>query len=364
MLRFLNKIKSFIVMDVSNEGEAKDFAVLLRLISIGFFINTIASSIYLASLYHFFLAVLGILFLGGAIGAFILTYENKTNMAFGTLITSLILSAVIYSLTAGWRFNYQWNLILAILVIFYTLDIELKTKLKYALLLGATLVACAIYAYIFPVYRDSRSIYSFLFDIIICVYYIYCISSIAYYFCTKFNIAEEKLRDYNMELQTIASHDALTQLPNRRNMVEHLNTLVYEYNRNSTPFCVAIADIDFFKKVNDNYGHDTGDYILKSVSDIFSKTMEGRGMVARWGGEEFLFTFEGMSGSQASNILNNMRAGIEHTEFSYRDYTLNITITVGVEEFSPITGLDLSISSADKKLYAGKQNGRNQVVFK
>lgn len=363
MQSIIRKVISFITMDVTNEDEAKDFAVLLRIISIAALLFNVINALYLISLYHYLYSLLSIVFVGISIGSFILTYENKTNMAFGLLLGSLVTSATIYTISIGWRYNYQWNILIAIMIIFYTLNIEMNVKLRYVSILSILLGTLMVLSYIFPVFREKTGIMSFIFDLSTTFYYIFTFSVLAYYFCTKFNIAEEKLRNYNKELQNIASHDALTSLPNRRSMGEHLSSLVYEYNRDNTPFAIAIADVDFFKKVNDNYGHDTGDYVLKTLAATFSRTMEGRGTVARWGGEEFLFTFEGMTGAQAASILNNMRTQIENTEFKYRDYTLNITVTLGVEEYSPITGLDLSISNADKKLYDGKQSGRNQVVF-
>jgi diguanylate cyclase (GGDEF)-like protein len=93
----------------------------------------------------------------------------------------------------------------------------------------------------------------------------------------------------------MASLDALTQLPNRRSMNAHLEVLVYDNDRTGAPFCVAIGDVDYFKKVNDNYGHDTGDYVLTTLSGLFQNIVKGRGSVARWGGEEFLLLYKLLS---------------------------------------------------------------------
>ena len=91
--------------------------------------------------------------------------------------------------------------------------------------------------------------------------------------------------------------------------------------------------------------------------------MKGRGVAARWGGEEFLFCFEGINGRQAYIILESLRMQIEKKKFMYKDHIINITVTFGLEEYSQIIGTEATISKADVKLYEGKASGRNKVVF-
>ena len=91
--------------------------------------------------------------------------------------------------------------------------------------------------------------------------------------------------------------------------------------------------------------------------------MEGRGKVARWGGEEFLFCFNDLNQEQSFNILDDMRQIIENRKFIYKDNEIHITITIGLEEYYHIVGIEGTISNADKKLYEGKSNGRNKVVM-
>ena len=139
--------------------------------------------------------------------------------------------------------------------------------------------------------------------------------------------------------------------------------LVYDNDRTGKPFCVAIGDVDFFKKVNDNYGHDAGDYVLVTLSELFRNSLKGRGMVARWGGEEFLFTFEGMNVQQAYAALELLRFQIEKYNFQHKEQNIKVTMTFGIEEYSQIIGIESTISKADIKLYEGKNNGRNKVVY-
>ena len=258
--------------------------------------------------------------------------------------------------------NFQWNILITILVLFYSLDISMKKKLRYMKFLFTLILALSVFTHMMPSYREGNAMFQFIFQTLHAVFYGVFLCTLAYCYCNKFNLAETKLRQFNQKLVDMASIDALTKLANRRSMNEHLSLLVYENTRSGKPFCIAIADVDFFKKINDSYGHDAGDYVLTTLAEIFQSNMKGRGKVARWGGEEFLFSFEGMNVKQARNALELLRLQIEKHNFTYKDQTIKVTMTIGLEEYSQIIGIEATISKADQKLYNGKQNGRNQVV--
>ena len=91
--------------------------------------------------------------------------------------------------------------------------------------------------------------------------------------------------------------------------------------------------------------------------------MDGKGLVARWGGEEFLFTFEGINGDYAFEETSKLLHLVEKYEFSYEGTPINVTMTFGVEEYDEFVGIDKVISKADEKLYMGKNQGRNRVIY-
>ena len=190
-----------------------------------------------------------------------------------------------------------------------------------------------------------------------------CLSIIAYFYCTQFADAERKLYLYNKELKKISETDPLTKLPNRRFALDELKEIENNYETNGDLVSIAIGDIDYFKNVNDTYGHDAGDVVLSSLSALFSDYMHELGFVARWGGEEFLFVFEHSNGDDAYVALDSLREQVSRTEFKYGENKLKITITFGVEEYGPRVGVDETIAAADKKLYLGKAGGRNKVVY-
>ena len=129
------------------------------------------------------------------------------------------------------------------------------------------------------------------------------------------------------------------------------------------PFCVAIADIDFFKKVNDSYGHACGDATLVRLTDLFRSESGGRYRACRWGGEEFCFFLPEKNLDEAGQIMNDLSFAVEKMAIDFEDYHFNITITVGVEETDFHSTLQELLDSADEKLYLGKNSGRNRVVI-
>lgn len=156
-------------------------------------------------------------------------------------------------------------------------------------------------------------------------------------------------------------NDPLTGLYNRRHVFFAYSRIAKKSKETGLPFTVAFTDIDFFKKVNDTYGHNAGDEVLKAVATQLKKAMQGKGVAARWGGEEFIMLFDKTNVDDAlptlEHFLDSIRDMTVHTE----EGDINITMTIGVTEgFSE--DIDAVIKAADNKLYYGKQHGRNQIV--
>lgn len=163
-------------------------------------------------------------------------------------------------------------------------------------------------------------------------------------------------------INELVSTDPLTGLYNRRSCEVIIKNIVREYEKYKTPSVVAMGDIDFFKKVNDTYGHQGGDAVLKGLAAIFREHMERKGVVARWGGEEFMFIYERMDMERVRAHLEELREKVCSTEFSYDGASISITMTFGVCACMDGAGLEELTKQADDNLYYGKKNGRNQVV--
>lgn len=163
-------------------------------------------------------------------------------------------------------------------------------------------------------------------------------------------------------LRVLIEQDTLTKLYNRRGGENKMKTVYQRSQNTGVPFAVSIGDIDYFKKVNDTYGHEAGDAVLKNIANILNKNMQGRGYVARWGGEEFLLVFENATQKVAREALLDILNHIRSSEVTYEEEKIKVTMTFGVVPGDCTKEMKVLLKEADDKLYWGKENGRNQVA--
>lgn len=162
-------------------------------------------------------------------------------------------------------------------------------------------------------------------------------------------------------LRNMVERDTLTGLFNRRFGNRKLHQVAETAFQIQTPFCVAIGDIDFFKNVNDTYGHECGDVVLKNVADKLRSHMYQYGFAARWGGEEFLLVFDHTNLEESLALLQTLSKGIQDMVTVYEDRSVQITMTFGLEN-GETADIKQLIRHADEKLYRGKNSGRNCII--
>lgn len=157
--------------------------------------------------------------------------------------------------------------------------------------------------------------------------------------------------------------DELTRICNRRSMAQYFQSKINDFQAKKFPFGVAMLDVDHFKNVNDTYGHDAGDKILKMVADVLSSTSRSFDVVARWGGEEFMVLFANVNESLLKKIAERQRMLIEKSRVLYEGAEINITISIGITLFNEDDDQESVIKRCDDLLYQAKEAGRNQVQF-
>ncbi len=173
----------------------------------------------------------------------------------------------------------------------------------------------------------------------------------------------EKLREAYGKLEEIAQQDPLTKLLNRRSMLEKLEDAISKFKEYPDSIYVLIMDIDNFKLFNDTYGHDCGDFVLKSVSDKIRTSLRASDFLSRWGGEEFLALLPNSDRDKAYSVAERIRKSIADYEFLYNGFKLKITLTIGIGEYErEDSNISDVIGRADKALYLGKKSGKNKVV--
>ncbi len=164
-------------------------------------------------------------------------------------------------------------------------------------------------------------------------------------------------------LRKVIERDPLTGLYNRRAGSKKISAAREKAEKNGKPYTIAMGDIDFFKKVNDTYGHEAGDIVLKTVAKLLTEGMTGRGFVIRWGGEEFLFVFERKDAPTAAVILEDILNKVRDTVVEYNEQEIRFTMSFGVAVCDVKGIVGEQINEADEKLYYAKEHGRNQVVL-
>lgn len=202
-------------------------------------------------------------------------------------------------------------------------------------------------------------------------------------FIAEMHVLINKLSDTNEQLNFIAMHDALTGLYNRHSIYEMVNNhkklsaigeeVIDEDASSPTgSFCIIMGDIDDFKKINDTYGHDCGDAVLKEIANILTQHVQEDDLICRWGGEEFLIIMHGSK----QECLDNMKSillQINANRMHSGEYTVKVTMTFGLvhhdelqedEKTRPISDrVDALAKIADERLYQGKNSGKNKIVY-
>lgn len=180
-----------------------------------------------------------------------------------------------------------------------------------------------------------------------------------------FNHAREQqdLEDRLSELSQIAYYDALTDIPNRRYLEEKLQEALRLWEEERRTFVGVLGDIDFFKRVNDTYGHDMGDEVLRKVASSLAHNLRSSDVVGRWGGEEFLILLSDISAEDLVYRLNLLREAVGNTVVRLGRKEICVTISFGATE--PRNGETSAslLSRIDDCLYRSKREGRNRVTF-
>lgn len=361
MKQLLANLTNFINKDTASDNESKKMTVLIRVLClilmiffiVCFFVAMIGKIRYGTAVNLLFIALFGI-------NLYISYYGSKLVSVWSFIVCSvawMTLSLWVY----GWFCGSQTFLLLLILVFYFSSFASFKRKIVFSIM------DFAVYMTYYIIFSDNvplsqlDSTQRLFIRSTHMATLVICMSVLAYLFSRDSQTMESKLIEYNRRLEEKASVDPLTGLYNRGKAVELLNELVDTSKFDS--FSICICDIDFFKKVNDKYGHDVGDEVLKMVSKTMADIISGYGFAARWGGEEFLLVFPKTNGDDASTVVYAIQSAISKKVVVDGSDEIKVTLTYGLTEYSANITLDQNIKDADNKLYLGKERGRNMVVY-
>ena len=164
------------------------------------------------------------------------------------------------------------------------------------------------------------------------------------------------------QLTIQATTDQLTGIRNRRSIYEKLDSLIQSCKDNSSNFGIILLDIDFFKSVNDTYGHHAGDMVLIEAAERFSQNIRSNDFIGRQGGEEFLALIDDIEIDEITQIAERVRKSIESSVINVEGTDIKITVSGGIAHSSEKIERDDLINLADERLYLAKENGRNRII--
>ena len=187
----------------------------------------------------------------------------------------------------------------------------------------------------------------------------------------RYQQMNERLEEMELQTQTMKVHiederikamtDPLTSLPNRAAYDEQIAAEFERWKRYQQHFSIAIADIDLFKRINDSYGHQAGDKVLRLIGNLLTRNCRTTDFVARYGGEEFVILLPSTSADKAAQGADKIRQGIETSPFNFHGKPVQITMSFGVAEVRPDESVEELFERADKALYSAKNSGRNRI---
>jgi diguanylate cyclase (GGDEF)-like protein len=170
------------------------------------------------------------------------------------------------------------------------------------------------------------------------------------------------LEEQKEKIKEMANLDYLTKLYNRRYFFDVAGKIYENAKREINNVALAIVDIDHFKKINDTYGHDAGDFVLSSFADILKTNLRKADVICRYGGEEFCILMVTKSKDDAFGVIDTLRQIVEKKVFIFNEHEISFTFSGGICQ-SLENSLDEMIKKADEKLYEAKESGRNQIII-
>ncbi|WP_136806607.1 diguanylate cyclase [Desulfosediminicola flagellatus] len=348
------KIQSVKEHEVNAQAKKQHFLTVLFSVTCIFFLSIFGTH----SLYHN-KVVLGSVCIGGAIlnlvnFAFLRITGRYREACFIILLLMTVLT--LYLICSGGSNNTGplWFYVMPLLT-FYVLELKFGIISMLGLLLMVALILLVPDNPFLQTQYASDFVTRFIASTI-------SVSVLAFAFEYSRQDWVREITALNRTLEEMSRTDELTGLINRRDMKERLSEEVARFKQNKRAFSIVMGDIDHFKQINDTYGHDCGDVMLKSIAIEMELLTKEQDKVCRWGGEEFLLLLPETNLEEGVEVAERLRETLETLSIEYDTEILGVTMSFGVAEFNGSETLLDCLKRADGRLYHSKQNGRNQVT--
>jgi len=294
---------------------------------------------------------------------FLVFKNNHLKAGFYGILYLTIVNALIANTLVGWQSGLNLLLMLMIPAIFYNPVINRKGKVLVYMSYAAAIAFTVILGFwVTPVISLSRlhiQILNSLNLMITCL----ALAGILFLDFRKSTSISAQLLELNRQLSILASRDSLTNLLNRRTMVQYIEIEHARSDRSGKSFGLIMADVDDFKRVNDQFGHAAGDSILGELSYLLSTTLRKQDLISRWGGEEFLILLPETDFEGVQVAAEKIRSLISQSSILFQGKSIRITVSIGGVVCEGREDWEECLKQADRALYFGKKNGKNIATF-
>ena len=283
-----------------------------------------------------------------------------------SIFSEVTIYAIVSISYIGWECGSYYFLFSIIPIILYFGCFIFKGQQRW-IIVGLLAVNLAMFVFLFIGYSEAKPLYEVAYGPKT-FYYVFSalamVLSMIFYnviYIYSSEVEVNTLEEKNEKLSLDAQEDALTSLLNRRGFLPQVGALMNSEHTNH--FCIAFCDIDNFKRINDSYGHDCGDEVLRHISKLIKKEMQGCD-ICRWGGEEFVILLKDYDFAVAKKKMEYIRSCIETTPTIFYNKRITATVTIGLEEYKDgYNEPEEIIKVADGRMYYGKQHGKNILIY-
>ena len=278
--------------------------------------------------------------------------QRRNRLAIMLIRTEVMIHAGLGTLLIGWESGFHYFLLMFIPALF--LSMRARSAWLQVILLWAFYAGLDVLMwYIEPLQPIASNallgVHIFNLTVVFCMF-----SYLSLFYVKTVTRAHKRLGK-------MATTDSLTNLFNRRHMISLTEKELARQHRHPGNLTLMLMDLDHFKQINDQYGHDIGDQVLDAVSQILKSSMREQDLISRWGGEEFLAVLPDTSLDQATASAERIRTAIQQLAIESEGTKVSVTISIGITQYRAEEALSHTIARADHALYEGKSAGRNRV---
>lgn len=288
--------------------------------------------------------------------AYYLMKKRKYVTCFFLVLTEVMAHAAAATIVLGWETGFHYYMIVTAYVLFFFPQIR---EVKAAAFVIIIILYMGVYRLTVNISPPENDIAAFVFPEANMIGALCIIALLGSIFRNNFDQMIENLHQMNRQLEHMAATDALTGLFTRRKMYELMSAKIEKNDF----FYIMMIDIDYFKSINDKYGHAVGDAAIKHVSEVITANLKNKDFVSRWGGEEFLAAAVVSGDEEAGRLAETVKEEMSMNVLHQCGESVPVTVSIGIAKWEEGRNIEEVINEADRALYNAKQKGRNRTTI-